>query len=396
MTLQGLYNHHDDHRHHDYYGRLPCHRPTPPSAMSVFQISLFVSGFALILFLFDIIGVLLVSISFFVTTLVAALRWRVQQPSIWLRAKRSAPSSSFVRSFPKSQPHRSPSKPHVDLNFRDIGGYVVTGGHKRVRNNVLYRGSLGLLSLSSKSSSQEEEAKDTLRSAGITRVFDIRLPFEVKKAPIDTMMPEGCRRVNVSVEEDMSVKEIVVHIADTIYTLFFNRHQVDDNMIGLYSSVVQRKTGWKRFFEELDRALENTNEGVDGDDGEGNGDGDGDGSPPVVILMGCSAGKERTGVAAAMILATLGVDTDTILAEYSLTNHSHDALFDRIVVDTGATAKIGIPNEDLRPVMMADPVWLESAIDSVRGGDLTRYLLEDVGVSAELLARIRGRLLMDV
>lgn len=38
------------------------------------------------------------------------------------------------------------------------------------------------------------------------------------------------------------------------------------------------------------------------------------------LLFHCSAGKDRTGFAAAMFLASLGVDRDTIVADYLLTN----------------------------------------------------------------------------
>ena len=43
----------------------------------------------------------------------------------------------------------------------------------------------------------------------------------------------------------------------------------------------------------------------------------------------CAAGKDRTGVLAAIVLAVLGVDDDDIVADYALTDSVARAILDR-------------------------------------------------------------------
>ena len=42
------------------------------------------------------------------------------------------------------------------------------------------------------------------------------------------------------------------------------------------------------------------------------------------FLLHCSAGKDRTGIGAALILTLLGVDRDTIVADYLISNESKE------------------------------------------------------------------------
>lgn len=40
----------------------------------------------------------------------------------------------------------------------------------------------------------------------------------------------------------------------------------------------------------------------------------------IPLMFHCSAGKDRTGMAAALVLSSLGVDEETILDDYLLSN----------------------------------------------------------------------------
>jgi protein tyrosine/serine phosphatase len=49
------------------------------------------------------------------------------------------------------------------------------------------------------------------------------------------------------------------------------------------------------------------------------------------ILAHCTAGKDRTGLTAALLLDLLGVDADTIAQDYALSSKSADRLYDYLI-----------------------------------------------------------------
>lgn len=111
------------------------------------------------------------------------------------------------------------------------------------------------------------------------------------------------------------------------------------------------------------------------------------------VLFHCSAGKDRTGWAAAMVLSTLGVPRDAILADYLETNggyvRSHSAAFDRWKGSGGDL-------EVLAAVISARPEYLASAfdeLDTVYGG-IEGYLVDGLELDEDLGERVRARLLV--
>ena len=58
------------------------------------------------------------------------------------------------------------------------------------------------------------------------------------------------------------------------------------------------------------------------------------------VLVHCAAGKDRTGIAVALILRLLGVDRDLVLADYILSEQASEAIDRRLNRDEGVS---GIP-----------------------------------------------------
>jgi protein-tyrosine phosphatase len=44
------------------------------------------------------------------------------------------------------------------------------------------------------------------------------------------------------------------------------------------------------------------------------------------LVFHCSAGKDRTGVVAALLLGCLGVDSETVVSDYAVTQHAQDEI----------------------------------------------------------------------
>lgn len=114
---------------------------------------------------------------------------------------------------------------------------------------------------------------------------------------------------------------------------------------------------------------------------------------PGVHLFHCSAGKDRTGWTAALLLHLAGVPDDVILADYLATNDysaaSREATRQVIVDNLGADKA-----EVYEPVLVADADYLRTAYDAVAAayGTLERYLVEGLGLDDEVLDALRERL----
>ena len=100
----------------------------------------------------------------------------------------------------------------------------------------------------------------------------------------------------------------------------------------------------------------------------------------------CTAGKDRTGFAAALILLTLGVPRDVVMHDYLLTN----ALYQR-PPGMGSHA----PEEVLRVLWRVQDEFLDAALHMVDNdfGGLQAYLVDVLGVDAAAQKELAGRYL---
>ena len=105
------------------------------------------------------------------------------------------------------------------------------------------------------------------------------------------------------------------------------------------------------------------------------------------VVFHCSAGKDRTGLLAALILEVLGVDEETIEADYLLTNEAVEGILQRIK----AMQPHASPTAQS---LAAQPVAFQSFQDTLHRdyGGAESYLWKH-GVSREAVERLRRSLL---
>jgi protein-tyrosine phosphatase len=113
------------------------------------------------------------------------------------------------------------------------------------------------------------------------------------------------------------------------------------------------------------------------------------GQLPAVVH--CLGGKDRTGMAIALLLTTLGVDRGTVLDDYELTSGYLAARVPEVVE---SLARLGIA----RPAgqaLMSTPRWAMAQalreLDQAHGG-IDRYLLGPGRMSPAALSALRARL----
>jgi protein-tyrosine phosphatase len=121
----------------------------------------------------------------------------------------------------------------------------------------------------------------------------------------------------------------------------------------------------------------------------------------VPILVHCAAGKDRTGIAIALLLATLDVPRETIVEDYLLTNTCDILQFTlaqyhaQLGVAAGDHPLLTMP-DDIRSVLFAaHSDYLQAAFDQIAEdhGDILSYVRKEIGVDDGMRLKMQTSLL---
>ena len=119
------------------------------------------------------------------------------------------------------------------------------------------------------------------------------------------------------------------------------------------------------------------------------------------LAFNCSAGKDRAGTAAALILSALGVPREIVVRDYALSERvvDYEADLPSAGNDRGARAADrplgGLSAALMRPLLRSDPSYIRSTLaylDATYGGVLG-YIRTELDIDDAELARIRALLL---
>lgn len=107
------------------------------------------------------------------------------------------------------------------------------------------------------------------------------------------------------------------------------------------------------------------------------------------VLIHCSAGKDRTGVATAVILKTLGIDEDTIYQDYLLTNENplyYKKLAQKMPPET---------KEVFLDFFQAKRVYLDATFDEIDKiyGSFEAFLYENCNLNKEKINKLKEKYL---
>ncbi len=115
-------------------------------------------------------------------------------------------------------------------------------------------------------------------------------------------------------------------------------------------------------------------------------------------VVNCAAGKDRTGILCALTHHVLGVDRETIFADYELTNEAANVAERLPEMARMFNQHIGkdYPHEVYHPFVGVDAAFLHGALDSIsdRAGDLDAYLADTLGVGASETDQLREKFLV--
>jgi protein-tyrosine phosphatase len=104
------------------------------------------------------------------------------------------------------------------------------------------------------------------------------------------------------------------------------------------------------------------------------------------LVIHCTAGKDRTGFACALILHALGVSDELIAEDYLLTNRFYRR---------DPSASSDLPEHVRKVLASVETSFLAAAFDAIRAdyGDLESYFSDGLGLGAGARARLAARYL---
>ena len=115
-------------------------------------------------------------------------------------------------------------------------------------------------------------------------------------------------------------------------------------------------------------------------------------------LLHCFAGKDRTGVGAAIVHRLMGVHADDVMADYLLTNTAGNSEARIASAAVNIRANFGPSMDDgaLRMIMSVQPEFLDSAFAAIERehGTFEAYAEAVLGADAALVARMEARLVV--
>jgi protein-tyrosine phosphatase len=117
------------------------------------------------------------------------------------------------------------------------------------------------------------------------------------------------------------------------------------------------------------------------------------------LAFNCSAGKDRTGVAAALVLTALGVPRETVIQDYLLTNKYLNAaavISGQASANPAFQAWARMPQPVLQAFMAADRSYIEAALAALdaHAGGASGYFKDELGLSQEDIATLRAAYLV--
>lgn len=225
------------------------------------------------------------------------------------------------------------------INFRDIGGIPTKDG-RTVKWETIYRcGDLG---------NPSKRDFNFLERANLAAVMDFRKDYEIARSKDTFPSEKGTQHYHIEIGKTGTENNpnmlmalfqdptATAEIADSVFNLYYMHYDITD---------------YVDYFDVLLKSAGN-------------------------VLFHCTAGKDRTGIAAALLLYALGVDYEIIKEDYFLSNRYTQNLFAQ------RKEMQQLNQEVLAVIAGVRPKYLETAFTRFieQYGSMDNALLEGLGL----------------
>lgn len=237
-------------------------------------------------------------------------------------------------------------------NFRDLGGIPTSNG-KRVKWGLIYRsGKLDKLS-------QLDQAQ--LLNLGMKTVVDFRSDQEVEEEP--DKLPAGIQYERVVIGIDQAIdRDKLLDSLKTMTPEQAGNLLVEANKLFAGSSAKD----YRPFIQLVSNPEQ------------------------LPLVYHCTAGKDRTGFATALILSALGVDRETIMQDFLMSNYYRRGYKN---FRMNFVWLVGLDREVLSPLMEVRQSYLEAAFHTIDSlyGDTDTFLESVYGLNDSIRQEWKDR-----
>ncbi|MEG0284628.1 MULTISPECIES: tyrosine-protein phosphatase [Vagococcus] len=240
------------------------------------------------------------------------------------------------------------------VNFRDIGNMPTVEG-KHVKPGFFLR-SGEVVNL------QESAVNSLIHDYKLKTIIDLRGQIETSERPDDTL--NGVDYINIDILKDVKGQ------GASFEDLLKGSSSADKGMLELYESLVLTDGAQKGYQQFLERIVS---------------------QPESPILFHCFAGKDRTGLGAAIILKSLGVSDKYIFEDYLKTNDMRKDANQLIIDDLRAK---GLTEEQLREVLVmmnVDQRYLEHSFGLINKefGSFEGYVVDALNMPKDFFGEMK-------
>lgn len=242
------------------------------------------------------------------------------------------------------------------VNFRDLGGYLA--GDARVRPGQLYRSGM--------THTISAAGLHTLATRyGIKSVIDLRAVGELRDDGTGAFAEAGIRHIHAPVFEN----------------ILYPAEEQQQRLEEMRSGTFDWSASYLRMTEVGGAAFRSVFAAVA--DAES-----------VPLVFHCAAGRDRTGVTAALLLRALGVDADTVAADYA---HTGELLRPHATRFIRSDARDRLTEEQMIRLLATRAEVMHHFLDTLtdRYGSVEGYLAS-IGVTDDTLRAVRRTLLESV
>lgn len=228
-------------------------------------------------------------------------------------------------------------------NFRDLGGYPTMEG-KTVKWGNIFR--------SADVSKLTDNDLKTLSDLHLATVCDLRGPDELKTSP--DRLPTGIQYINLPAGSE-----------NTKVNMNYATINRDSMMLSFYTRTDHLKAKYKPVFDQL--LLLPTNKS---------------------LMFHCTAGKDRTGMGAALILSALGVSRDYVISDYAATNVYWKDTREKMIQ---GMIKTGMAEATIKSMLAANPKYIETFLNTIDTyyGSMKQFLETEMELTPEKIAQLK-------